>query len=133
MAMHEQQFFNWDYQSIPGAMARKLEVSADPVPTSQAPPIEQARLPDFDSIPFSPPLAAAIEAGVFGNAANGENALDEEEVQAITIEHAREMTSLLAELQEVEDALRTGEDPRTGRTPKTRESAARLQEYLQRE
>lgn len=131
--MHEQQLFNWNDPPSSAPLVRTTEAHTDPVSTPPAPPIEQAHLPDFESIPFAPPLAAAIEAGVFGMMVDGENVLDEEQVQAITIEHAAEMTSLLAELLQVEDALRTGEDPRTGRIPKNTDAATRLREYLERE
>lgn len=84
-------------------------------------------------LPLPAPLPDAIEAGVFGVTEDGPINPDDEAVAAITEEHAREMLSTLADMQAVEEGLRTGHDPRTGRTPRTPESRERLAEFLARE
>lgn len=106
---------------VPGPTAPSLEFLAAP------------RLPTFDTVPLAKPLPSAIEQGVFGTTTDGSIVPDEEAVQAITMEQATELTALLADLQTVDDAIRTGEDPRTGRVPRTPEGQSKLREYLERE
>ncbi|MBA5868105.1 MAG: hypothetical protein GDA67_15540 [Nitrospira sp. CR1.3] len=89
--------------------------------------------PLLDGPPLAPPLPDAVAAGVFGLTEDGPIQPDDEEVRAMTEEHARELLAVLADLEVAEEGLRTGEDPRTGKTPKTPESRAKLAEFLERE
>jgi len=91
------------------------------------------KVPSFTEVPIASPLSSALEQGAFGRTTAGPHEPDGEEVQSITAEVARNMTVLLADLQSVEDAIRTGEDPRTGKVPRTPEAQARLHAYLERE
>jgi len=83
--------------------------------------------------PLFPPLATAIEGGVFGITEAGPIEPDEEDVASLTLEHANEMIALLADRSAVEAGLRTGCDPRTGKLPRTPESRSRLEQRLQTE
>jgi hypothetical protein len=49
-------------------------------------------------------------------------------VSALTIEHSFDLRALLIELSLIEDAIRTGCDPHTGRPSRTPEAALRVQE-----
>jgi len=134
MASYQQQLFQWDGVAAPDvALPPPVRTVESTAATPEAGNLVAPSLPDFGSLPITPPLREALEAGVFGVTPEGPIDLDDDAVWAITHEHAREMMSLLAELQAVEDGLRTGEDPRTGKVPKTAQSAGRLREYLERE
>ncbi|HWL93126.1 MAG TPA: hypothetical protein VNT79_06300 [Phycisphaerae bacterium] len=134
MAVHEQQFFNWDERPTRGTPAPTPDVPTDTAVAPQAPPeLAQLKAPSFDDVPIASPLSAAIEHGVFGLTTEGAYAPNEEDVRAITVEQATELMATLVELQSVEDALRTGEDPRTGKVPRTDNARLKLREYLERE
>jgi len=90
-------------------------------------------MPESDGPPLFPPLAAAVECGVFGVTEAGPIEPDEEEVASLTAEHANEMVALLADLAAVEDGVRTGRDPRTGKLPRTPQTRTRLAQRLQTE
>jgi len=90
-------------------------------------------LPAWDQLPIPTPLREAVDQGVFGVTEDGAFQPDEDDVRSITEEHARELIAILAEAQGIEDALRAGQDPRTGRSPKTEEAARKLTEFLERE
>ena len=134
MAVYQQQWFDWECDSAPDA-AKPSPVRPDETTAAihDCSGLVAPSQPDFDSVPIAPPLQEALEAGVFGVTTTGFMDLDDDEIRALTVEHAREMMALLAELQSVEDGLRTGEDPRTGKVAKTPESAERLRDYLERE
>lgn len=106
-------------------------------PPSQPPEIEhpilqsEADTPDGPPVPL--PLPAAVAAGVFGQTVEGPVEPDEEEVAAITTEHANAMILMLADLDAVTEAARTGHDPQTGRLPRTPEAQAKLAENLKAE
>ncbi|RIK67138.1 MAG: hypothetical protein DCC65_07925 [Planctomycetota bacterium] len=51
----------------------------------------------------------------------------------MTEEHGRELVAIFADIQAVEDARRTGEDPRSGRPPRTPDAQMKLAEFLERE
>ncbi len=104
-----------------GCLPSEIEASAPPASEREdGPPAARAR---FD----------AVAAGVFGMTPDGPVIPDDEDLAAITAEHASEMIVLLADIHAVPDATRTGHDPRTGRVPKTPEAQARLVEYLAKE
>ena len=90
-------------------------------------------VPETEGPPFSPPLSAAVENGVFGITEAGPIEPDEEEVASLTVEHANEMVAPLADLAAVEDGLRTGRDPGSGKTPRTPETRTRLANRLRHE
>jgi hypothetical protein len=90
-------------------------------------------MPESDGPPLFPPLAVAVECGVFGVTESGPIEPDEEEVASLTAEHASEMMGLLADLAAVEDGQRTGRDPRTGKLPRTPQTRTRLAQRLQTE
>ncbi len=96
-------------------------------------PAPVSTLPQSDGPPLFPPLPDAVECGVFGVTEAGPIEPDEEDVASLTTEHANEMMGLLADLAAVEDGLRTGRDPRTGKLPRTPETRARLAERLRTE
>ncbi|MCG3131548.1 MAG: hypothetical protein FLDDKLPJ_02344 [Phycisphaerae bacterium] len=83
-----------------------------------------------DGPPLAAPLPAAVAAGVFGLTTEGPVVPDADAIAEMTAEHAHEMIVLLADCEAVADAIRTGHDPRSGRTPKTPEARARLGEHL---
>ena len=95
--------------------------------------VSRAETTTPDSPPLALPLPAAVAAGVFGLTEDGPVNPDDGEVRAMTEEHARELLVLLADLQAAEVGMRTGEDPRTGRIPKTPESRSKLAQFLERE
>lgn len=134
MAVYQQQVFEWEGDSAPeAAQPPPVRTDESTAATHDCSVLVAPSRPDFDSVPIAQPLEEALQAGVFGVTSEGMIELDDDAIRAITHEHAREMMSLLAELQSVEDGLRTGEDPRTGKVPKTPESATRLRQYLERE
>lgn len=79
---------------------------------------------DFNTC-FPTPLPAALEAGVLGSAE-----VDEEHVAAIHEEVAHEVQGLLAELDRVAEAIRTGLDPNTGKTPRSEDRRTALTALL---
>jgi hypothetical protein len=83
--------------------------------------------------PTAVPLRSAIDAGVFGLTTEGPIEPDEEEVAELTAEHANEMIILLADAQVLEEAIRVGYDPATGRMPKTSEDRQALLARLDKE
>ena len=99
----------------------------------ELPPLAALKTPTYESVPVAPPLPSAIDQCVFGATTEGPHVPDEDEIHAITVDQAVELTTLLADLQSVEDALRTDEDPRTGKIPKTSETRVKLREYLEGE
>lgn len=130
MAPAEQLEFAWPESPGPsqGAEVVSARSTLDSTPTKLP-----ERFPDFESVPVAPPLKQAIEEGVFGVTETGPIEPDDEQIQFICIEQAQELVSLLADLQTVEDGLRTGEDPRTGKMPRTPKAAERLHQYLESE
>lgn len=132
MAEYHQQQFEWAGNS--SAVERPTNpLDAPPPATESTSDPLLPTLPVADSVPLALPLRAAIEQGIFGVTTEGPIEPDEDEVRAITSEQATELTALLADLQSVEDALRTGEDPRTGKVPRTPEAQQRLRTYLEQE
>lgn len=83
--------------------------------------------------PIPAALPAAIEAGVFGITLDGPIVPDQEQIEALTAEHSNEMIIFLADSQVLEDALRLGYDPATGRTPATPEKKQSLLAKLEKE
>lgn len=99
------------------------------------PPAETNPLPDQaalreDGLPIPLPLPEAVTAAVFGQTVEGPVSPDAEEVAAITEEHANELVGLLGEIATVEDCLRDGRSPTTGKLPKHAEAKARLSDEL---
>ncbi len=134
MAVQEQRLFNWDEPSRCDEPAPPSSPSRDQVPPPQANlELAQLKAPSFDDVPIAPPLATAIEHGVFGLTTEGAYSPSEEDVRAITVEQATELMATLVELQSVEDGLRTGEDPRTSKVPRTDHAQLKLREFLERE
>ena len=88
---------------------------------------------EHEGPPVFPPLAAAVENGVFGITEAGPIEPDDNDVQSLTFEHANEMVALLADLTAVENGERTGCDPRTGKLPRTPATRTRLAERLRTE
>ncbi|TWT44364.1 hypothetical protein RAS1_07780 [Phycisphaerae bacterium RAS1] len=95
--------------------------------------IQAERADRPDGLPIPAPLPQAVDAGVFGQTVNGPVEPDVDEVAALTEQHADEMIVLLADCNAIEDSIRDGCDPRTGRVPKTPEARTRLAESLQAE
>lgn len=83
--------------------------------------------------PTFPPLPSSVSAGVFGLAVTGPVEPDQQEVEALTREHAFELITTLVEVEVLGEALRCGVDPRTGRMPRTTEAEVRLAERLRSE
>lgn len=86
-----------------------------------------------DGLPIPVPLRQAVDAGVFGQTVTGPVEPDADEVAALTEQHADEMIVLLADCNAVNDSIRNGCDPHTGRVPKTSEAQTRLAESLHAE
>lgn len=78
--------------------------------------------------PTATPLPDAVAHGIFGWTTEGPIVPDKEEVFAITTEHSLELRGLLLDLQAVQDATRTGCDPRTGQAARNAEAAEQLRE-----
>lgn len=83
-----------------------------------------------DGLPIPVPLRKAVDAGVFGQTVTGPVEPDADEVAALTEQHADEMIVLLADCNAINDSIRNGCDPHTGRVPKTAEARTRLAESL---
>lgn len=146
---HEQLQLNWaptaptpaeaHEEAILPSAERPAETSAnDTCVESPSLPRESAQEAGDDwlnlpELPIATPLPAAVAAGVFGQNLDGPMELDAEEIAGLTAEHAHEMIVLLSDIQAVENAMRDGTDPATGRTPRTAKAAARLAESNPRE
>lgn len=138
-----QKCFAWDAPSESDANAKTSAATAEPLPvvseiTLPAPPSAEsadvgAAVPRLDDLPSAMPLRAAVDAGIFGLTDDGPVDPDREEVEAITQEHAHEMIILQCDLHAATDAVRTGCDPCTGRTPRTPESQAKLARTMESE
>jgi hypothetical protein len=141
MSRYVQQEFQWTEQgresdkSEPAPSQTIEHPPQQDAPVSDAPQLEAASFvrDEFADVPVAMPLPQAVEHGVFGMTTEGPIEPDAEEVRAMTAEQARELAWMLRDLQAVEDAARTGEDPRTGRKPKTEEAAAKLRQFLEGE
>ncbi len=96
-------------------------------------PLAELQAPPTSDTPIAKPLREAVENGIFGTTTDGPIDPDEDEVRAMTEEHGRELIVLLADIQAVQDAVRTGDDPRTGKAPRTPEAEAKLREFLEGE
>ena len=110
---------------------RDLEQLATPAKTRVSDEPGMAGVPD--DLPMAKPLPAAVAAGMFGWTTEGPIAPDDEEVAALTAEHAHEMIVLLSDSHAVEDALRFGYEPATHRIPATPEKRDALVQSLQKE
>lgn len=109
------------------------EASVETQPPDSPSSLREIDAPPAINPPIAKPLRDAVEQGVFGATTDGPIDPDEVEVQAMTEEHGRELVSNLADWLAVEDAMRTGEDPRTGKVPRTPEAEAKLREFLEQE
>lgn len=137
MSRHVQQEFIWSEEP------KKLEPMPEartPTTTDLAPAdapetaqLNDLRPPPKHDVPIAKPLRDAVEQGVFGATTDGPIDPDEEEVSAMTEEHGREIVAILADIQAVEDSVRTGEDPRTGKTPRTLGAEGKLRDFLEHE
>lgn len=65
------------------------------------------------------PLPDAVEAGVFGAAANGEHCPSDDDARSIVVEHLRELVDLTLRIEAYESAKQSGCHPDTGRGPRT--------------
>lgn len=124
-----------DRAAFPSADASLRPDGAADVPDSRPPTTESAGsgLPPREtdivvSPPIFKPLQGAVEAGVFGISVAGPIEPDEHEIAALTQEHANELICTLVEVEALQDALRSGVDPRTGRTPRTPDAAEKSAE-----
>jgi len=106
-----------------------LEQLASPAKATVSDEPEMARVPDDP--PMAKPLPAAVAAGAFGWTTDGPIAPDDEEVAALTAEHANGMIVLLSDSHAVEDAMRFGYDPATLRSPSTPEKRDTLMQSLE--
>lgn len=79
-----------------------------------------------DGLPIPAPLREAVVAGVFGQTIDGPIDRDGDEVTAMTEEHANELVGLLGEVAIVEDSIREGRNPRTGKLTKDQDAKDRL-------
>lgn len=136
MNQHTQQLFDWARQS-PDASSVQAPLEPKPTAPLESPKpettLEELHPPEFLEVPIAKPLPEAIEAGVFGATTDGPIDPDDEEIRAMTEEHGNELVAILADIQAVEDARRTGEDPRTGKPPRTPEAEVKLREFLGQE
>lgn len=78
---------------------------------------------EFAGLPSFTPLRSAIDAGIFGITAAGPMEPDEHEIAALLQEHSNELAGTLIEIEALQEAVRSGVDPRTGRMPRTAEAA----------
>ncbi|HKQ47578.1 MAG TPA: hypothetical protein VJZ71_05885 [Phycisphaerae bacterium] len=134
MTRHTQQLFEWAQES-PDAPVSSPRASPGPQPVKpdlQA-NLETLRAPEWSDVPLARPLPEAVTQGVFGATTDGSMEPDDEEIRGMTEEHGREMVAILADIQAVEDARRTGEDPRTGKLPRKPEAEVKLREFLDQE
>lgn len=137
MSRHTQQLFEWARESRQGSTCPQptapVTPTPEPVQLEPNPKLEQLQAPDWSAVPCPKPLPEAVAEGVFGTTTEGPIEPDDEEIRGMTEEHGRELVAILAEIQAVEDARRTGEDPRTGKLPRTPEAEVKLREFLDQE
>lgn len=119
-----------DRTAFPSADTSLRPDGAADVPDSRPPTTESAgsELPprETDIVvdpPIFKPLHGAVEAGVFSITVAGPIEPDQHEIGALTQEHANDLICTLVEVEALQDALRSGVDPRTGRMPRTSEAA----------
>jgi hypothetical protein len=143
-----QQEFSWPEgrpapkEVLTAAGAANASVSLSKLSVLEEPPVppvgadivdDTARCSRLEGLAIPKPLSQAVAAGVFGQSTEGPIDPDDDEVAAITEEHAYEMIVLLSDTHAIADSIGTGSDPRTGKIPKTPEAEAKLAEFLQNE
>jgi len=137
MSRAVQQEFIWPEatsgQSPDPEPAPKTAATVEPDSMPNPAPLAELQAPPASNPPMAKPLREVVEAGVFGTTTDGPIDPDEVEVRAMTEEHGHELVAILADIQAVEDAVKTGEDPRTGKTPRTTEAETKLREFLDAE
>lgn len=84
-------------------------------------------------LPCPEPLPEVVEIGLFGNDEQGAICPDPGDVRAMTLEHARELTAVLGELDHVRHCAACGIDPISGKTPRHEARREQLAERLARE
>lgn len=137
MSRHTQQVFEWARESredptFPQPTAPETP-TPEPVQLEPHPKLEQLKAPDWSAVPCPKPLPEAVTEGVFGTTTDGPIDPDDEEVRGMTEEHGHELVAILADIFAVEDARRTGQDPRNGKLPRTPEAEVKLREFLDHE
>jgi len=111
---------DWGNPQAPAASASSS--FPDPVKlAAEAPPPLIERLPWDFATTFPQPIEQAIEAGRLC-----EEDCTPENVKSIHEEHARELLTIVHDLDAVMDARRRGVDPMTGKPPRTHASRERL-------
>lgn len=135
MSRAVQQEFIWPDEAAEKEPTPKSTGGGEAVATvpNDSASLSDLKQPITNNPPLAAPLREAVAQGVFGTTTEGSLDPDEEEVRAMTEEHGRELIALLADIQAVEDSVRTGEDPRTGKTPRTPEAEAKLRDFLENE
>ncbi|QDV90755.1 hypothetical protein RAS2_18380 [Phycisphaerae bacterium RAS2] len=137
MSRHTQQLFEWARESRENPRIPQPTTPEMPAPEhvqlEPDPKLEQLQAPDWSAVPCPKPLPEAVAEGVFGTTTEGPIEPDDEEIRGMTEEHGRELVAILADIQAVQDARRTGEDPRTGKQPRMPEAEIKLREFLDQE
>lgn len=120
--------------------ASRPPIAFEQTPDDAVMSLDSAAAPatDFDeesheAPPMFKPLRTAIDAGVFGLDLNGPIEPDDHAVAALTQEHVHELICTLVEAEALQQAIRTGVDPRTGRMMKSPEATERATEGWRRE
>jgi hypothetical protein len=80
-----------------------------------------------DDLPIHRPLPCAVEGGVFGRDESGGLRPDRSQVRALTKEHVLEMAAVLECLRRIERRVAADLDPTTGRRPRGRAGAKRVE------
>lgn len=93
---------------------------------SRAPPADEPE--ETRGPPLADPLPEAVAAGVFGCEVTGPIELDAEQIAVLIHEHANELIGMLGEIEALQQATRTRTDPRSGRTHRDSQSAAKAAE-----
>lgn len=88
--------------------------------------VSSIELPWDFATTFPEPLPEALAAGKLGD-----EDLSREQLASIHEEHAREFESLLRDLEAIEEAKRTGINPKTGTRPRTEKAREQLRRYLE--
>src|SRR5438105_708449 len=136
MATNQQLQFSWSGSAANDPSSVLKQACLPEVPSEQPNEMLEMAAPEnavaYVELPwdfattFPEPLPQALEAGKLG-----EEDLSHEQITSIHEEHAREYECHLAHLDEIEEAKRTGVNPKTGTRPRTEKTREQLRRYLE--
>ncbi len=133
MARQSQLQFSWS--AVSPASEAPEALTSHPFENQNLPPVslaDAAGVPHLKGLVVPEPLPEAVECGVFGMEESGPVIPDAEQIALLVREHAEELLNTIMDIDALQDGIRRGIDPRTGRAPKTEAQRIKLDEFLKR-